>query len=65
MISARLMVKLALICLAIAVIAFLLVAYGLTSFKFVGFLAILGGVANIAVSLVALATGMLKNDMRN
>ncbi len=65
MISARLIVKLSLSSLAVSGVAFLLVAYGINGFRVIGFLSVLGGVAAIAVGLIGMATGMLKNDLKD
>ena len=63
-VSARVVIKLALLCLAVAGASMTLVALGLTGFKIVVFAAILFGVANIMIALLARASGRLKNDLR-
>ncbi len=63
-VSARMVIIVALLCLGVAAGAWALVALGLTGFKIVGFVAIVSGVANIVIALLALVAGKLKDDLR-
>jgi hypothetical protein len=63
-ISAKLLVKAAFICMGIAMVAAGLVALGVDQFRPVVFVAVLSGAFTVAVWLIGVMTGKLKNDLR-
>lgn len=63
MISARTVMKVALACLALAGVCFILALEVWSGFRVLVFAAVLCGAVNVAVALVALATGTFEDDL--
>lgn len=64
MISARIIMKVALACLVVAGISFILAMEVWNGFKELVFVAVLCGAVSVAVALIAQVNGTLEDDLR-